>query len=132
MEYSIGEIGKQLCLTADTLRYYEKIRLIPKPGRDSGGRRFYTQKDISRLRFVQRAQQMGFTLREIGQLLKFRENPLKASQRVRRLAQRKYEDISVRLAETKHLHEEFSLLLKLCSGDTESCPILDTLESTHD
>lgn len=69
----IGEVVTTLAISADTLRYYEKIRLMPKVQRNNGGVRFYSDKDLSRLRFIKRAQKMGFSLEEITQLLKFRE-----------------------------------------------------------
>lgn len=75
----IGKIVEALNISADTLRYYEKIGLMSKVHRDHGGVPFYNDKDnISRLRFIKRAQKMGFNLEEIANLLSFRENPQQA------------------------------------------------------
>lgn len=131
MALSIGEAASQLGLSVDTLRYYEKIKLIPPPPRDSGGRRYYTEKDISTLRFVKRAQAVGFSLDEIGQLLHFRSNPRKASRRVRELANSRYVTVNAKLQELERLRDELALLLQICSGDDEECPILDSLESSE-
>jgi len=75
MMMRIGKVVESLDISADTLRYYEKIRLMPKVHRNNGGVRFYSDKDLSRLRFIKRTQKMGFSLEEIAALLSFRENP---------------------------------------------------------
>ena len=67
--YRIGDITSLTSLTADTLRYYEKIKLLPRVARTEGGIRQYDDKDLSRLRFIQRAQKMDFSLAEISKLL---------------------------------------------------------------
>ena len=90
MTYKIGEVTKQLGFSADTLRYYEKIKLLPKVGRNSSGIREYDDKDISCLKFIQRAQKMNFSLREINDLLQMRENPQKVENEVRHLLQINY------------------------------------------
>lgn len=128
MSYTISEVAEQLAIPVDTLRYYEKIKLIPRPSRDGGGRRQYNDKDCSRLRFVRRAQAMGFSLAEIRDLLRLRENPAKASKRVRALAEKKQREIETRLEQLQQLHGEFELLLNLCTGDKESCPILESFD----
>lgn len=73
-------------MSADTLRYYEKIRLLPASSRTAGGKRLYHDQDSARQRFIQRAKSIGFSLSEIGGLLRFRENPGKSSRAVRELA----------------------------------------------
>lgn len=124
--HRIGEVTEALGLTADTLRYYEKIGLLPPIYRHNGIR-FYSQKDLSRLQFIKRAQKMGFSLEEIGHLLSFRENPQKAKPQVRQLAHAKLADVRHRVAELSHLQDELTLLLNLCGNSPDGCPILDTL-----
>jgi len=125
----IREAAKAVGLSADTLRYYEKINLVPRPMRGSGGQRTYRDKDLKRLRFVVRAQAIGFTLQEIQQLLRFRENPVKCSRGVRTLAQRKCEALRAQQQALAQMHGELSLLLHLCSGDADHCPILEKLDA---
>ncbi len=129
--FAIGDITKRLGLSADTLRYYEKIGLLKRIYRNAGGNRRYSEKDISRLRFIKRAQQMGFSLKEIGELLSFRENPQKAKPQVRQLAHTKLSEIEKHIAEVTTLKNELSLLVNLCTNDTDGCPILDGLEQTQ-
>jgi DNA-binding transcriptional MerR regulator len=128
----IGEVVTTLAISADTLRYYEKIRLTPKVQRNNGGVRFYSDKDLSRLRFIKRAQKMGFSLEEITQLLKFRENPQKAKPKVRELAHHKLEEVEQHLTELTTLRNELRLLTNLCGTREEGCPILESFDKETD
>jgi len=128
----IGKVVSELNISGDTLRYYEKIKLLPKVYRNEAGIRFYSEKDLSRLRFIKRAQKMGFSLDEIKQLLQFRENPQKAKPKVRELAHLKLEDIQHHLEELTTLRDELLLLTNLCSKSTSGCPILEELDDEQD
>lgn len=125
---SIGAAAAAVGIAPDTLRYYEKIRLVPRPARNAGGRRVYREKDIARLRFVKRAQALGFNLRDVGQLLRLREDPVKCSKAVRALAAQKRDALEAQLREVERMHRELSLLLNLCTGAADHCPILDRME----
>jgi MerR family transcriptional regulator, copper efflux regulator len=125
----IREAAQTVGLSADTLRYYEKIDLLPRPARGLGGQRSYGEKDLARLRFVKRAQGLGFTLEEIRQLLRFRENPARCGKSVRTLAQRKCETLAAQRHTIEQMQGELTLLLNLCSGTGDHCPILERLDS---
>ena len=127
--YRIGEITELTGLSADTLRYYEKIQLLPKVSRNSSGVRVYNEKDLSRLRFIQRAQKMNFTLAEIKDLLKMRENPQNARKGVKALTQEKLLEVENHLKELKTLRDELSLLVNLCGASEDGCPIIETLDT---
>ncbi len=127
-QYRIGDVAERLGLSTDTLRYYEKIGLLPKVGRSATGIRFYSDKDLSRLQFIQRAQAMDFSLAEIAQLLEMRESPRRARPKVRALTRNKLVQVSARLAELKTLRNELQLLLNLCSGNSPGCPIVSGIE----
>lgn len=124
---SIGGIGRLLGLSADTLRYYEKIGLLPRVDRNASGLRRYGEKDASRLRFIQRAQRMGFSLAEIAQLLAMRDNPQRARESVRQLTAAKLDEVETRLQELTLLRNEMRLLLNLCRGAKAGCPIIETM-----
>jgi len=126
-QYRIGDVAEKLDLTADTLRYYEKIGLLPKVGRNGAGIRFYNDQDLSRLKFIQRAQKMDFTLAEIAELLKMREAPQKARKRVRELTAHKLAEVDARLAELKALRGELALLLNLCAAGGKGCGIITAI-----
>ncbi|MEX2352866.1 MAG: heavy metal-responsive transcriptional regulator [Gammaproteobacteria bacterium] len=127
----IGKVVETMDISADTLRYYEKIALVPRVHRNNGGVRFYSDKDLSRLHFIKRAQKMGFSLKEIADLLNFRENPQKAKPRVRELAHHKLEEIEVHLSELTTFRNELRLLTNLCGASRDGCPILDNFEGNH-
>lgn len=124
----IGAVANELNLSADTLRYYEKIGLLTNISRLSSGLRDYHEEDISRLRFIRRAQRMGFKLEEISQLLEFRQSPRVAKPEVRQLAGFKLQEIKSNLVEIQHLHDELQLLLSLCTDSDDGCPILEVLD----
>lgn len=124
----IGEISKRLNISVDTLRYYEKIGLLPPVYRKSSGIRIYGRKDISRIKFIKRSQSMGFSLDEIKKLLRFREGPQDAKPEVRQLAGTKLQEIESHLDDLKILQAEFRLLINLCTDDDENCPILDAMD----
>jgi len=128
MERSIGQTSEALGLSRDTLRYYEKIGLVPRAAKSRGGRRTYNEQDVARLRFLQRAQGIGFSLTEIGQLLKLRENPVKCSRAVRNMAQAKCDEMEERMESLQRMQTELASLLSLCNGEAEHCPILDRLD----
>jgi len=126
--YQIGEVTKRLNISADTLRYYEKINLLPRISRSASGLRIYCDKDLSRLKFIRRAQRIGFSLEEIAQLLSFRESPQNAKPEIRLLAGEKLADIESHLAELELLRNELKLLVNLCVGSENGCPIIEGLE----
>lgn len=129
--YRIGDVTKKIGLTADTLRYYEKIKLLPKVSRNTSGIREYDNKDISRLKFIQRAQKMNFSLSEISDLLKMRENPQKVRDEVRQLTADKLLEVDEHLQSLITLRSELQLLLNLCQSSKEGCPIIEGLDEVE-
>ncbi len=123
----IGDVTKQLNISADALRYYEKIHLLLPISRSASGTRNYSEKDISRLKFIQRAQRMGFSLEDIGHLLDFREAPQEAKPEVRQLAGEKLANVQEHLRELKTLRDELTLLINLCTTSEDGCPIIEGL-----
>lgn len=126
--YRIGEVNKLLGISADTLRYYEKIRLLPPIGRTDAGIREYLERDLSRLRFIRRAQKMRFSLKEIAELLKMRENPQTARDEVRLLTRSKLTEIEEHLDDLQFLRNELQLLLNLCTASEDGCPIIESID----
>lgn len=127
---SIGETARRTGLTPDTLRYYERIRLIGPLDRTPGGRRVYRPRDLERLRFIRRAQTMDFSLDEIRELLAFRDSDATPRESVRQLAVDKLAAIEERFEEMRILKNELRLLVNLCRGNGDECPILDNM--THE
>lgn len=123
----IGYVAELLGLTPDTLRYYEKIGLLPRVSRNGSGSRSYGERDVSRLRFIQRAQKMSFSLAEIGMLLAMRDKPQRARAEVRKLTAAKFEQVESHLRELTLLRNELQLLLNLCQGAKDGCPIIESI-----
>ena len=126
--YRIGDVTRLLGISADTLRYYEKIRLLPAINRTDSGIRVYLERDLSRLRFIRRAQKMQFSLKEIAELLKMRENPQHARDEVRLLTRSKLSEIEEHLADLQFLRNELQLLLNLCTASENGCPIIESID----
>jgi DNA-binding transcriptional MerR regulator len=125
----IGEVAKELSVNADTLRYYEKIKLLGRVKRSENGIRLYSQEDIGRVIFIKQAQKVGFSLEEIAQLLTFRDNPIQSKSKVRELVAKKLEVIEQRIDELSALRDEFSQLTEQCIHSEGGCPILKKFES---
>lgn len=130
--YKIGDISASTGLSADTLRYYEKIKLLPPISRNTGGVRQYDDRDLSRLRFIQRAQKMNFSLAEIGKLLKMRDDPQHARDEIRSLTAHKLDEVESHLEELTTLRNELQLLLNLCRGSVDGCPIIEEINDNTD
>jgi len=126
--YRIGNVTKLLGISADTLRYYEKIRLLPPISRTSSGVRIYNERDISRLRFIRRAQKMRFSLKEIAELLTMREDPQHARDEVRILTKGKLSEVEEHLDDLRFLRNELKLLLNLCTASADGCPIIERID----
>ncbi len=129
-----GELTmKQACestgLSADTLRYYEKIGLLTHVTRTTGGARRYGRKAMEQVRFIQRAKAMRFSLEEIRELLRFRESPHTSREEVRALASRKQALIRAQIEQLEQLEKELRLLLNLCDQSGCGCPIIEGLET---
>jgi len=124
----IREVTQLLGLSADTLRYYEKIGLLPRVARNSAGARNYSEQDISRLRFIQRAQKMNFSLAEIADLLRMRAAPQRARTPVRELTAKKLVAVENQVKELQTLRDELQLLLNLCASGRRSCAIIKKID----
>ena len=123
----IGEVVQYLGISADTLRYYEKIGLMPRAAK-RGGARYYSDQELSRLRFIRRAQTLRFSLEEIKLLVGLRQKPAQAQPKARALAATKLENITHALAEMGLLQKELQLLLHLCEQSDCGCPIIEGIE----
>ncbi len=127
--YRISDVSRLLGISTDTLRYYEKIGLLPAVQRSTGGVRIYRDRDLSRLRFIRRAQAMNFSLAEIGELLQMREDPQHARDEVRELTRRKLAEVERQLGELDTLRRELQLLVNLCRGTSDGCPIIEGIDT---
>ena len=125
----IGELSKQSGVNIETIRYYERIKMLAPPPRTASGRRVYDSTNLRILVFVRRARELGFSLDEIRALLRL-GGPEKASCReVREIAAHHLEDIRAKLSDLKKLERLLAKTVAQCSGKTApDCPVLDILD----
>ncbi|MFN4279924.1 heavy metal-responsive transcriptional regulator [Thermosynechococcus sp.] len=129
--WQIKEVAEQLRIHPQTLYYYERIGLLPPPQRTPGGYRQFTEVDIERLQFIQRAKALGFRLKEIRQLLDLREQRTFTCWAVYEQLQQKIAAIEVQMLELQALKQELETLLQEChsrlaTGMTDqTCTLLE-------
>jgi len=126
----IGKIAKQVGISCDAIRMYERQRLIEEPERAANGYRIYPESVIARLQFIQQAKAMGFSLKEIGELLAIKHTAANTCDQVRTEAQAKLQNIEKKIAELQRLKKAIGILIRTCneSHDDNHCPLLDALE----
>lgn len=129
----IGEVAKRASLTVDAIRFYERRRLLPKAERTAGRFRLYTEVAVERLQFIQQMQALGFSLREVGELLKLRDCKVDACESVKELLQVKLADVRSKLADLRRLESELATDLRKCNRELNHrrrhspcpCPVLE-------
>jgi MerR family mercuric resistance operon transcriptional regulator len=124
---TIGALAAAAGVHVETVRYYQRRGLITEPVRPRGGVRRYSAGDADRLRFIKRAQAMGFALTEIQNLLKLRTR--RSCRATRDLARAKLNVVNARIRELRQLRKELVLLIAHCDSNTEDtrCPLMDRL-----
>lgn len=130
--YRIGELAKLADVTPDTIRYYEKQRMMEHEVRTEGGFRLYTDKDLQRLKFIRHARQLGFTLESIRELLSIRIDPEHHTcQESKSIVQERLSEVEARIEELQAMRLSLQRLNDACCGTAHSsvyCSILETLE----
>ncbi|MBI1936915.1 MAG: heavy metal-responsive transcriptional regulator [Ignavibacteriales bacterium] len=133
-KYKVGEISKIAGMNTETLRYYEMIKLMPKPKRKESHYRYYDEIDLRRLLFIRRAKELGFTLNEIKELLNLRIESSATCGDVKHLAEHKLKDIEKRIDDLMNIKKVLSKLINQCVCEeisTEECPILEVIDSQN-
>ena len=127
---SIGQVAKQAGISVETIRYYEKQGLLAKPGRSASGYRQYAVQAVRRLRFIQRAKDLGFTLREVRELLALRAEPGVSCADVRKQAMDKISGIERKVRRLTQMRDALQTLADECDTKTplSECPILEALQ----
>jgi MerR family copper efflux transcriptional regulator len=127
----IGEVADRGGVNLQTIRYYEREGLLPAPPRMASGYRLFNQDTVRRVRFIKRAQELGFTLAEIRELLTLRIDESRSSAEVRAIAQAKIADIDNKVRHLDAMKRALTHLTDRCSGHLPAteCPILESLAS---
>lgn len=130
--HTIGEAALASAVTAKMIRHYESIGLMPTAGRTFAGYRLYAESDLHRLRFIKRARTLGFSIREIEQLLGLWDDRQRASSEVKQLALQHAKALEQKIREMESMRATLTELARRCQGDNHpECPILEDLAGTH-
>ena len=127
-DFSIGVLSKRSGVHIETIRYYEKIGVMPAPARSAGGYRVYGSDHARRLHFVRRGRELGFSLDELRNLLRLVDGHAYTCAEVNALTVEHLTDIRQKIADLRRLERVMSDMAAKCSGDqVPGCPIIDAL-----
>lgn len=125
----IGEVAAASGCHLETIRYYERIGLLPRPSRTDSGYRAYTGQDVARIRFITRGRDLGFSLDEIRSLLRLTEDPDLSCEQVDALARLHLAEIQARQKELRRIARELERTIAGCAGGRRAaCAILGALQ----
>lgn len=125
---NIGDAARRTGVPAKTIRYYESIGLMPPAPRAENGYRDYGRAELETLKFIHRARNLGFPLRDVKDLLALWHDTHRASADVKRVALKHVDDIEGRIAELQSIRDTLLHLTERCHGDHRpDCPILEDL-----
>ncbi|MET1025385.1 MAG: MerR family transcriptional regulator [Pseudoxanthomonas sp.] len=129
---NIGQLARQTQVPIDTIRYYERQRLLPEPPRSTGGYRRYAEDDVARLNFIRRAKGLGFTLEEIGELLTISAGRGDMAA-VKEAASRKLSQVEQRIDELARVRNALKVMVDACPGHgtLRDCPIVSALREEY-
>jgi MerR family transcriptional regulator, copper efflux regulator len=126
---TIGQLAKLVAVGVETIRFYEREGLLAVPARLPSGYRQYPPEAVDRVKFLRRAQWLGFTLKDAKELLALRDDPDARSVEVRAKAVEKLADIDARIADLQHMRANLSRLVAACDGHgpADGCPIISAI-----
>ncbi len=126
--FTIGVLSKGTGCNIETIRYYERIRLMPKPPRSPGGHRLYEDDHLRRLTFIRRSRELGFTLEEVRGLLRLVDGGSYTCAEVKTLTLDHAAEVRRKVADLRKLERVLREMAAECAGgEVPECPIIDTL-----
>jgi len=128
--YSIGEMAKETGCKVETIHYYEKIKVMPEPPRTQGGHRIYSLSDVKRMNFVRKCRNLGFSLDQVRELLRFIDEPNHYCGEVKAMAMVQFRNVQGKIDELKELQNALNTMIVQCKGGSytiDDCPIIDAL-----
>lgn len=127
---NIGRVAEAAGVSTKMIRHYESIGLLPAAGRTLAGYRVYSERDVHVLRFIRRARDLGFGIKEIAELLGLWNNRRRASADVKRLAGQHMAHLDAKIGEMQSMRDTLAHLASHCHGDERpDCPILEDLSN---
>lgn len=123
-----GELAKRTGCNAETIRYYEKIGLLPEPTRSESGYRQYDETHEQRLRFIMRGRELGFAIEDLKSLLNLVDRNAVSCGEVEKLARDHLNSVREKINDLRQMEDVLNKTVKSCSGeDVPECPLIDTL-----
>ena len=128
--FTIGRLAQEVGINLETVRFYERQGVLPKPPRSASGYRLFPADTGRRLRFIKRAQELGFSLSEIRELLALRMSPRTTSTEIRKRTEAKIADIEGKIETLDSMRKSLVKLARSCGGcaPLSECPILESLD----
>lgn len=128
--FTIGQLAAAAGVNLETVRYYERIKLMPPPARTASGYRAYEQGHVRRLAFIRRARELGFSIEQIRALFALSESECGNCADVREIARTHLSEVRAKLADLTKLEQILAQTVAQCSSDqAPSCPVLDMLST---
>lgn len=127
---NIGQVAKRAGVTVETIRFYEKQALIVAPKRSQAGYRQYPPDTVKRIRFIQHAKEVGFTLKDIGELLALRQEKGSSCTDIKVRTSQKLEEVDKKILDLIRIRDALRNMIMKCSGQgaLSDCPILEELQ----
>ena len=133
--YSVGDLATACGCKVETVRYYEKTGLMPNPPRTMGGHRIYSLEHMKRLVFIRRSRELGFTIEQVSELLRFVDEPGHSCGEVKAMAMLQARTVQEKIDNLKRLQKALNDMAVRCKGKNdkvEDCAIIDALfDSAH-
>ena len=127
-EMTRGVLAKKSGVNSETIRYYEKIALMPDPNRSEGGHRLYKDEHLRRLNFIRRSRKLGFSLHEIHELLHLVDDKIYTCAQVQSHTIEHLKDVKEKIQDLKKMERSLKTMISECDGRlVPKCPIIDSL-----
>lgn len=127
-DFSIGVLSARSGVNIETIRYYERAGLLQKPARSSGGYRLYRSHDATRLCFIRRARDLGFSLEEIRRLLDLADQKSRSCRRVHDIGVAHLAEVRAKIRDLRRMEGVLATMVKSCAqGTMPTCPLLEAL-----
>lgn len=129
---TIGALSQRTGCNIETIRYYERIGMIPKPPRTQGGHRLYAQEHLKRLAFIRRSRELGFNLEQIRELLRFADGGRYTCSQVRAITVEHLDEVRARMKDLKRLEKVLNTMASQCDrGKVPDCPVIEALSRSR-
>lgn len=127
-DIQIGTLSKRTGVHIETIRYYERAGVLPRPARNAAGYRHYSDEDIRRLGFIRRLRELGFSLGIVQALLDLVESPRSKCREVRAVAARHLNEVQAKIRDLRRMEQVLKAMVASCDrGVAPECPIIETL-----